>query len=366
MIDKNYNPYDIFNNEDVKKHLRVVLEKITPDSFSIENQIVTSVFSRLTGVTNFLGVGLAKLLEIGTYYNLQQLQREQIVYLEKHPEALGRELRVNLIVTILCLWDTFEIKEKMGYVGRGARIIWNTIKRLNFQEGVVESMSESIEKHESDKWMVLRSPIALLMNSYYLNKNVSLESVDFYLTDLISAGECTSDIYSLCTHQFDSDVLDGTIKNYLENQFDKLIVHSKTNKDMFPQLAEMMEKCIDLRNLQVEELKEREASEYEFYRSEIEQWSKDYPAKENSDNYQMVINALQSYSKTQGQCLRLDTSLVEDLNLNHEQQEKLCEEFYKKKNFLIDNIYMEKFITIAELVSFWNAFDNTDPLNMTP
>lgn len=366
MIDKSYNPYDIFNNEDVKKHLRVVLERITPKSLSVGDQIATSAFIYLIGVKISLAEGVVKLLEKGTNYRLQQFQREQIAYLENHPEDIRRELRINLVVSLLYLNNIFEIKAEKDKIRSAVKTIWMSIKKLSFREGIIKSMKELSEKHTNEKWMVLRSPIALLMNLYYLNKNVSLESVDSYLTDLISVGECTSDIYSLCTHQFKSYFLDGTIKNYLENQFDKLIVHSKTNKDIFPQLAEMMEKCIDLRNMQVEELKEREASDYEFYRSEIEQWSKDYPAKENSNNYQMVVNALQSYSKTLGQCLRLDTSLVEDLNLNHEQREKLCEEFYKKKNFLIDNIYMEKFITIAELVSFWNAFDNTEPLNMTP
>jgi len=366
MIDKYYNPYEILKNKEAKQHLQNVVKKISPKSFSVENQIATSTFSYLTGVTNFLGVGFAKLLEIGTNYNLQQMQREQIVYLEKRPEDIRRELRVNLIVSILYLKDTFEIKEKMDSVGFVARTIWKSIKRLSFQEGLTESLIDSIERHRSEKWIVLRSPIALLMNCYYLNKNISLVRIDSYLTDLINAGEHTTDIDDLCTHQFKSGFLYGTVKNYLEVQFDKLIAHIQTNKNSFPQLDEMREKCISLRDLQVKELKEQEEKAYEYYRNEIVQWSKDYPAKVESKNFQMVISTLQPFTNIPKQNFRLDTDLVEDLKISQEQRKKLCEEFCKRKGFQIDNIYMEKFKTIAEIVSFWNAFDNLDPLDMTP
>lgn len=366
MIDKYYNPYDIYKNEKVKQHLQDVIKKISPKSSSVGDQIATSTFSYITGVTNFLGVGFAKLLEIGTNFNLQQMQREQIVYLEKHPEDIRRELRVNLIVSILYLKDTFEIKEKMDSVGFVARTIWKSIKKLSFQEGLAESLIDSMERHRSEKWIILRSPMALLMNCHYLNKNISLVRTDSYLADLINAGEHTTDIDDLCTYQFKSSFLYGTVKNYLEVQFDKLIAHVQINKKTFPQLDEMLEKCISLRESQVKELKEQEEKAYEYYRNEIVQWSKDYPAKEDSKNFQMVINTLRSFTDIPRQNYRLNTDLVEDLKISQEQREKLCEEFYKIKDFHIDNIYMEKFKTIAEVVSFWNAFDNLDPLDMTP
>ena len=366
MIDKYYNPYDILKNAEVKNHLQDIVKKISPKSFSVGNQIATSAFSYLTGVTNFLGVGFAKLLEIGTNYNLQQMQREQIVYLEKHPEDIGRELRVNLIVSILYLKETFEIKEKMNSIGFAAKIIWKSIKKLSIQDGLAESLIESMEREISEKWMVLRSPIALLMNCHYLNKNISLDRIDSYLSDLINAGEHTTDINKLCIYQFKSDFINGTVRHYLEIQFDKLIAHIQNNKKTFPQLDEMREKCISLRDLQVKELKEQEEKAYEYYRNEIEQWNKNYPAKEGSMNFQMVISVLQSFTNIPKHDLRLNSNLVEDLQITQEQRDNIREEFYKRKDFQIDNVYMEKFKTIAEIVSFWNAFDNLDPLDMTP
>lgn len=270
MIDKYYNPYDIYKNEDVKKHLQNIINKISPKTFSVKDQMVKSTFSYLTGVTNFLGVGFAKLLEIGVNHNLQQLQREQIIYLEKHPEDLRRELRVNLIISILYLKYIFKIKGNMNNIGYTANIIWESIKKLSFQEGLTKTIIDSMEKHSNEKWIVLKSPIALLMNSYYQNKNISLVHIDSYLSDLISAGENTFDIDDLCCHEFQSGFLYGTIKNYLEKQFDKIVVHSKTHREAFPQLEKMLERCLSLRDLQAKELKERELRTHEYYRKEIE------------------------------------------------------------------------------------------------
>lgn len=365
MIAKDYNPYDIYENEDVKKHLQRIANKINLETFSVKNLIINNVFSSLTGVTNFLGVGFAKHYEFDKTTHLQQFQREQIVYLEKHPENLGRELRINLIVSILYLKNIFAIKEKMNNVELAAKIAWESIKKISIQKGLNEATEWLGEKHWNEKWQVLKAPIALLMNSYYLNKNISLICVDSYLSDLISAGENTSDIDNLCRYEF-KRVLTGTVKNYLENQFEKLVAHSKANRKAFPQLNDMMESCMILKDLQVRDLQEEELRDYEFYRNEIEQWGKNYPAKENTDNYKLVVNVVQNCTKVQKQNLKLDTNLIKDLKLNQKQREQICEKFYKKKNFMIHSIYMEKFKTIAEIVSFWNAFDNSDPLNMTP
>ena len=364
MIDKYYNPYDIYKNEDAKQHLQETIKKLTPKTFSVSDQIASSAFSYLTGVTNFLGVGFAYLFEIGTNYNIKQLQREQLAHLEKHPEDLKQELHINLIVSLLYLKEMFEIKEKMNFVGFGAKTIWRMIKNLSVQEGLAETMVESMNKHSCEKWIVLRSSISLLLNAFYVNKNVSLIQVDSYLSDLIRAGEKTSDIDSLCTYKFENALFNGTIRKYLESQFEMIIQHAKKYQEEIPQLTELLDKCISLKDLQVQELQDQDKRAYEFYRNEIEQWAKDYPAHKNSNNYEMVIDALSSCAKVQKDKLDLNTRLMEDLNLGTNERSNLCKIFERKKNFLIDNIYMDKFMTISEIVSFWNAFDNSDPLDM--
>ena len=366
MVDKYYNPYDIYKNKDAKKHLQETIKKLSPKTFSVTNQIASTVFSYLTGVTNFLGVGFSYLFEIGANYNIKQLQREQIAYLGKHPEGLKKELHINLVVSLLYLKEMFEIKETMNYVGSSAKTIWRMLKNLSIQEGLTETIVESMKKHRGEKWIVLRSPIALLLNAYYLNKNVSLIQVDSYLSDLICAGEETSDIDNLCTYQFESGIFNGTIRKYLENEFEEIIQHAKKHKEDIPQLFKLLEKCIRLKDLQVHELQDQATKAYEFYRNEIEQWANDYPACKNSDNYEMVMDALSCCAKIQRDDLNLNTRLTEDLNLSSDQKSDLCKKFEKKKMFMIDNIYMDKFMTISEIVSFWNAFDNSDPLDMTP
>lgn len=183
-------------------------------------------------------------------------------------------------------------------------------------------MIEFFEKNRNEKWLVLRSPIALLMNSYYQNKNISLVHIDSYLSDLVRADENTFDIDDLCCHEFQSGFLYGTIRNYLENQFNEIIAHSKTYKEAFPQLVKMMERCLTWRDLIVTDLKKNELSTYEYYRKKIEQWTKDYPAKENTNNYRLVINTLHNCTKVAKQDLRLNTNLIKDIKLNKEQQKQ--------------------------------------------
>lgn len=70
------------------------------------------------------------------------------------------------------------------------------------------------------------------------------------------------------------------------------------------------------------DLKKNELSTYEYYRKKIEQWTKDYPAKENTNNYRLVINTLHNCTKVAKQDLRLNTNLIKDIKLNKEQQKQ--------------------------------------------
>jgi len=366
MIDKNYNPYDIFKRDDVLEHLKDIINKVDPGfRFPISDFVRNSIFAQITGVTNFLGVGFAKIIEIGTNQNLKQYLVEQILYLQKNPQYLGREIRINFILSILFLKDSFAIKEKMGGIGYFSKSLWTAIKSLSVDEGIINYIHEKREREEKEMWHVLRNPITLLFNVLHINNNTPSEIIDLFLSDLINSAKIKNDIDGLCKFNYNS-FLKGTIKDYIDVGFDSVLEHLKTNKDSFQTITdEIIDKALDLRNLQLEELKKQDEEEFRYYKNEIKQWTIDYPATTESDNFIFVTENVSKLAKIPANRIFIDSRL-DDLNFDENLRKKLCFLFEVEKGFSIDDIYLSKFETIGEIISFWNAFDNNDPINMMP
>ena len=366
MVNKDYNPYEIFNRDDVQQHLKDIIYRVNPEvKIPISDIIRNSIFSHITGVTNFIGVGLAKLIEIDTNQTLKQFLVEQIIYLHNHPQDLGREIRTNFILSILFLKDSFAIKEKMGGIGFFSKSLWTAIRSWNVDEGILNYLHEKHEREYKQMWLVLRNPITLLLNALHINKNVPFETIDLFLSDLIDSGKIKYDIDELCKYQYNS-FLKGSIKDYINVNFDSIINHLKTNKESFKTITdEFIDKALELRNLQLEELKKQEEEEFYYYKNEIKQWTIDYPAIAESENYYFVTEKISKLLKIPVDQILLDSKL-NDLNFNEDLRKKLCFLFEVEKGFSIDDIYMSKFETISEIVSFWNAFDNNDPIKMMP
>ena len=365
-MDNNYNPYDILKAEEVKDLLDSAIARIPLNKKNSSRELITkAVLSHATGVTNFVGVGLAKILEIGNDYNLQQLQREQITYLKNHPEDLERQLRFNLIITTLILENTFYIKTKMDFMGSAARFIRNWVKTRSFTEGMVETMVQSHEREEGEKWTVLKSPICLLMNSCFLNKNISSDRRDRCLLDLIRSGEKTGSITELCLYQFDGSFLNGTIREYLANSFNELVGYSERCHKEIPQLSQLKDKCVDLKDQWIEELNKTVEESDKFYRDEIAGWATEFPARDGSKNYAMVIRGLSDRTGIPEDQLGPESN-IEDLHLSPEQLHDLASGFNEEKGFLIDDIYLLRFTTAGQIVSFWEAYDKHGALHVTP
>lgn len=361
-MDKYYNPYDIFKRDDVKNRLDDVISRFKLKKTSATDWIAKGALVNATHAQVPLVKGLARIMEIGRNYDLKQLQREQIVHLADHPEDLGREIRILLASSAILLDETFELKEKADFFGPFVTLLRNCIRTMSFQEGMVESMTESANRDLCKMWIVLKAPLSLLMNAYYLNKNISSDVFDSYLSDLIAAGKKSQLIEDLCLLEFQNGFLDGSVKSYLENRFDEVIGH----KDTIPHLEQMKDSLLSLRESLLEKLNQYAKDTDEFYGKEIEQWAKDYPATESGENYDMVVNALTTCLGIQKKDLTLGSRLTEDLGLNRQQRKALCEAFNGNKGFLIDSIYSDRFKTVGDIVSFWNAFDHLTPLDMTP
>lgn len=366
MIDKYYNPLDIYQQDNVKMHLQNIEDEINfKEKLHLPSKAVKLGLTHYLGVSNLLGEWFAKLIQISTNDNLQNFQREQLIYLETHPENLVREVRINLVVSILSLKRSFFLHQKMGLVSEAATMIWSFIKHLSIKDGWIEIMMNDLERNKYEMWLVLRHPIALLMNVYYVNNNVPMDKIDATLSDLINAGKNQNNIDGLCRQPYPT-FLQHNVKWYLEHEFDSLREYAEKNKKSFPSLADIIAQYGDYQKKYVEELNMQEKEEYEFYRNEIEDWAKKYPVCLDSANGNFVINALQTLTTIPISKINSDSKLLEDLGLNKEKRQELCLLFEKEKNFIIDNIYMEKFITVGELIAYWNAFDNSTPLDMMP
>lgn len=373
MIDKYYNPLSVYKRKEVKQQLQNIFRKVKPKKkLGIKDTLIQQGFSMLFYEitktffpTNFLGEWYAKLVQISTNYNLRFFQNEQLIYLETHPEDLIREVRINLVVSILLLKQSFFVHDEMGRFSKASQMLWNMIKHWNVQEGLMETTMQRMERNISEMWLVLRHPIALLMNVYYVNNNVSMDKIEAILADLINAGKSQTNIDGLCRQPYPT-ILQRDVKWYLEHEFDSLREYAEKHKDSFPSLSNIIAQYGDYQKKFIEELNTQEKEEYEFYRNEIQDWAKQYPAMKDSVNGNFVIKAIQTIANVPSAKINVDSRLIEDLKLDKEKKQELCLLFEKEKSFVIDNIYLEKFMTVGEIISYWNAFDNHAPIDMMP
>jgi len=354
MIDRNYNPYDIFKRDDVQEHLKDIIKKVNPGfRIPINDFVRNSVFSHITGATNLVGVGFAKLLEIGIKHNLKQYTVEQIIYLQNNPQCLVREVTFNLYLSILLLRFTYAIKEKMGVIGNFTKIAWSAIKNRSLGKGLSNYVQDEMERNEAEMWLVLRNPISLLLNVQYLNNNTPDETIDLYLSELIVSGKVKQDIDSLCNYKY-KGFLNGSIKEKIDIIFNLFVEHIKSNKSIFQSINEdFINDIQSKKDFLFEELEKQD----QYYRNKIKQWTTDYPAEEESQSFSFVIDKVSKLTKIPLSQISLETKL-EDLNIDENLRNKLCLLLEVEYNLSIDDYFFSKLETIGEIVSFLNKSDN--------
>ena len=225
------------------------------------------------------------------------------------------------------------------------------------EEDAEELLMDRVNKRRKDMMESIHITTKLLMNVYYVNKNVDKSTIDEILSDLVYVP--IWDFDELCDYIFPS-FMNTSIKDFMKNDFWSFASYAHYNSIEFPSLVTVIERCDGFLKDRLEELNFIENEATTFYRNRIEEWQTKYPAKINTSNFNLVTDAINKVTK-------YPLLVSGDYNLsqlNREQRNSLIQLFNEKKNFVMPSYYLKIMSNISELVSYWNAFDNNNELEM--
>lgn len=259
MVNKEYNPYEILDIEIVRKHFSDIAQKMQSESFfsskNIRRSLANRTFCFLTGTTNFVGVGYAKLNEIGQKYNFKKFMCDQINYLEKHPDKIKQEVKVNLVIASILFHSVYRIKEINNVFSRGANYIWKMAENFSITEGIMEGGLEEEKQWQEKMWFVLKNPIALILNHYIINQRMSWNEVHSMISLLFRAGESSNNILDL-TLQKMHPLFETNIISYLQNGYENMESLVKKNYCEFPKLDNWLDSIRNSKDFLLKEVQD--------------------------------------------------------------------------------------------------------------
>jgi hypothetical protein len=289
---------------------------------------------------------------------LKSYQLEQINFLKNNPDMIRRELFYSLTTSCLLLNESSRLHEAINTKKTIGGLLLASLKSLSFSGGATKLLNDRINKRREDMMYSVHIAIKLLMNAYYKNKNISKSVADEILSDLVYVP--VWDFDELCFYTF-SSFMDESIKDFIEKKYDSFTSFAKKYSAEFPSLQTIVDRCNGFYKDRLNELASIESNAYSFYRDKIKEWCTNYPANKNTNNYFLVCDSIREIMGYPSKQIEMDYSLS---LLNGNQKKSLMYLLKKNKGFEMPYYYLKIMQNIKELISYWNAFDKNDELEM--
>lgn len=221
MFTSDFNPFEILNNNEVQKNLNEVVNKVKKKgSPNIGGTVTRYAMMNLAHFSTFLINTLGKINQWQNKKEINKFHIAQLNYLLKHPDDLKKVVEANLVVCAIIHYHSYSIAQLSGNVTDTFNTLWCAIKNLSFDKGFKESQKDIEKRKERNMWIILLSPVALLMNHKYLIGE-DKSQCELLLADIIEEGNRHSDVDSLCTEAVFNSFMDNSILNYLKKDKDR-------------------------------------------------------------------------------------------------------------------------------------------------
>ena len=182
-----YDPYDILEHDEVRKHLDLVMTNLSKKKESaidtIGSKVAGILFWKLVG-----GIGFWDALECCSQKyltkKLRAFQKEQLQHLKMHQNDLISEVGHSLVISVLTWAGIARFSGSNECIRMLWKIPWKILSTFSFTDGLEQYWDEDDERRIKLLWAALRNPICLLMNQLYRNHDVGNSEQINYLVQV--------------------------------------------------------------------------------------------------------------------------------------------------------------------------------------
>lgn len=240
-----YDPYDILEHDEVRKHLDLVMTNLSKKKESaidtIGSKVAGILFWKLVG-----GIGFWDVLECCSQKyltkKLRAFQKEQLQHLKMHQNDLISEVGHSLVISVLTWAGIARFSGSNECIRMLWKIPWKILSTFSFTDGLEQYWDEDDERRIKLLWAALRNPICLLMNQLYRNHDVgNSEQINYLCSEIIAIGLRAKNIGALLDAPFKLILDNKSIRESLETVFMDIKMDLENTQQIMPSFKDVFE-----------------------------------------------------------------------------------------------------------------------------
>ena len=205
---------DVLESYEGRRMIESVASSLKRDWLGMcENFAISTVVSQVTGLTNFVGSGIAMIYHTKAQKLLKAFTAEQVNYLQSHPTDLEKQLEINLIVSVRLLVRAFSLKDEAGLLASLGRIAIKSLKNLSIKKGLNDEAVKRYKESNKFKWQTLSYPLSMVLNHYITNHKTDRHSAEERVLQILKFGKSANGYDDLC-FEYCSSILSNKVIDY--------------------------------------------------------------------------------------------------------------------------------------------------------
>lgn len=205
---------DVLESYEGRRMIESVASSLKRDWLGMgENFAISTVVSQVTGLTNFVGSGIAMIYHTKAQKLLKAFAAEQVNYLQSHPSDIKKQLEINIIVSVRLLVRAFSLNDEAGMIASLGRMVFNSLINFSINKGIEEEAEKKFKESNRLKWQALSFPLSIVLNHYLTNQKIDRYCAEEWVIQILKFGKEANGYDELCFEYWTS-ILNSKIIDY--------------------------------------------------------------------------------------------------------------------------------------------------------